>query len=183
MCILGVPKLVVAYFLSGRGWNPGTWLVACCLLSGADHPQSAEFRVPMVFCRHFACRQVDMLMKSSTNIGVRTLAYISPNKVGEIFSPWGNTVQQYCWTPCASGSCRQKADSCSCSSAEGMQGKVSFKPRTENPQYCPTVVVSRTYMDYCYRLQILGCLTNGLTSWTVFRTLQSSALWEDRGFI
>ena len=90
-----------------------------------------------------------VVTKSSTNIGVRTLDNISPNKVGEIFSPWGNTVQQYCWTPCVSGSCHQRADSCSGSSAVGMQGKVSFKPRTENQQYCPTVVVRRTYMDYC----------------------------------
>ena len=42
-----------------------------------------------------------------------------------------------------------------------MQGKVSFEPRTENPQYCPTVVVRRTYRITYYRVQILGCLTNG----------------------
>ena len=63
------------------------YIHTCAFFWEPFHPQLAEFRVPMVFFRYFACRHVDMSMKSSTNIGVRTLDNISPNKVGEIFSP------------------------------------------------------------------------------------------------
>lgn len=154
LCVLGVPKPALAYFLSGRGWNPGTWLVTYRL-----EPSSGSRSIHNWPSSGFLWYFLDTLLvvsKSSTHIGVRARANISPNKVGEIFSPWGNAVQQYCWTPCVSGSCHQKADSCSGSSAVGMQGKVCFKSRTENQQYCPTVVVSRTYMDYLLQAANLG---------------------------
>ena len=140
------------------------------------HPQLADFRVLMVFFRHFACCEQVIHTHWSKNPSQQF-----PKQGTDVFSPW-ETVQPHCWTPCVSGSCHQKADSCSGSSAVRMQGKVSFKPRTENQHCCPTVAVSRTY----------GLLTRGckswalsliaLMSWTVIRTLLSSALWEDRGY-
>ena len=104
LCVLGVPKPAAPYFLSGRGWNPGTWLVTYILV-----PSSGSRSIHNWPSSGFLWYFLDTLLvvsKSSTHIGVRARANISPNKVGEIFSPWGNTVQQYGWTPCASGSCR-----------------------------------------------------------------------------
>ena len=97
----------------------------------------------------------------SSNIKfLRSLANISPDKVGEFLNPWGRTVQQCYWTTCASGSCHSKANSCCDPSAIGMQKKAPFKSKTENQLYSPRIVVSRVY----------GLGATGYKFWTISLT-------------
>ena len=147
------------------------------LLLGAIPSTIGWIVVLMVFCRHLACCEQVIHTHWSKNPSQQF-----PKQGTDVFSPWGKTVQPHCWTPCVSGSCHQKADSCSGSSAVRMQGKVSFKPRTENQHCCPTVAVSRTYGLLTRGCKSWALSLTALMSWTVIRTLLSSALWEDRGY-
>ena len=130
------PRYVTCYLHTWAFWEP-------------FHPQLAEFRVLMVFFRHFACcEQV-----------IHTHCSKSPS---QHFPKQGRGNLQ---------SLRQHCPAVLLDSLgfwvlppEGRQLQWSFCSRNagksmlqvQNQQYCPTAVVSRTYMDYLLQAANLG---------------------------
>ena len=90
---------------------------------------------------------------------LRSIASISPNKVGEFLNPWGRTVQQYCQITCVSGSCHSKAKSCCDSSAIGMQKKAFCKSKTEPAIFSQNSCKQSIWIRYHW-VQILDYFIN-----------------------
>ena len=164
----------------------------------ALYPQLAkQFRVLMVFCTHLS--PVGLAVSKSCTYGskspssnlkfLKTLAGISPNKVGKFLNPWGRTVQQYCWTTCVSGSAIQKKIAAVILPQIGTQGEK--KPSFKSPNWVPAIFSQNNCEQSRCRVQLLNYFINSPQVWTKrysaefdFLTKRIGALYGDlQGFI